>query len=110
MAKQSTEIQREIEQQRKQVGEKLVNLRDRLQRDAGEAQTVRQRQSRRLSTRTWRGGAFLAGALAVAATLRVGYSAWRRGRRNSGSDAGLEGGWDAQAVSEAAQYRDGQSG
>lgn len=104
MARQPVEIQREIEQQRKRVGEKLVKLRNRLQRDAGEAQTVRNRQSLRLSARAWRGGAFLASALTVAAALRMGYSAWQRGRhRDSSHDAGMEEGRAAHAVSEAAQ-------
>jgi hypothetical protein len=103
MARQPSEIEREIEQQRERVGEKLVKLRARLQRDAGEAQAARKRQSRRLSTQAWRGGAFLAGALAVVTTLRIGYSAWRRGRRNSGRDASLEEGWEAHAASETAR-------
>jgi type VI protein secretion system component VasF len=80
MGAQPVELQREIEQQRRQVGEKLARLRNRLQPDIQEAQSAAKRQAARARKRALRGFVFTAGALGLAVALGKGYSAWRRGR------------------------------
>ncbi len=60
MGAQPVELQREIEQQRRQVGEKLARLRNRLQPDIQEAQSAAKRQVARARKRAFRGFVFTA--------------------------------------------------
>jgi hypothetical protein len=76
--KQSPEIQRNIEQQRRQIGEKLTGLRDRLQTDVQRTKSAWQRQSSRTSQQVRKGLAFSAGTLGVAVVLGVVYAVGRR--------------------------------
>jgi hypothetical protein len=82
MGRQPVEIEWEIEEQRKRLGEKLVKLRNRLQPDIREARSVAKRQVSRARKRALRGFVFAAGAAGLSVALGMGYSAWRR-RRSS---------------------------
>lgn len=77
MGAQPVEFEREIEQQRKRVGEKLLRLRNRLQPDLQEARSVAKRRVSRTRKGALRGFVFTTGALSLVAVLGLGYSAWR---------------------------------
>jgi hypothetical protein len=81
MDKQSPEIQRAIEQQRRQISEKLMGLRDRLQTDVQRTKSAWQRQSFRTSQQVRKGLVFSAGALGVVVVLGVVYTVGRRAAR-----------------------------
>jgi hypothetical protein len=81
MDKQPPEIQRGIEQQRRQIGEKLTSLRDRLQTDVQRTKSAWQRQSSRAGQQVRMGLAFSAGTLGVAVVLGVVYTMGRRAAR-----------------------------
>lgn len=80
MDAQSTDLERGIEQQRKRIGQKLVNLRERLRSDRQEVQTSAKRQASRAGQMTLRSLAVIGGVIGAGAILRMGYSAWRRGQ------------------------------
>jgi hypothetical protein len=77
MGTQPTEIERDIDQQREQIGERIGNLRERLRSDAEEAQFVAQRQAARMSR--WRIRDLATGAVGLGAGLGLWYMATRLG-------------------------------
>lgn len=82
MGTQPTEIERDIAQQREQIGERVGNLRERLRSDAREAQFVAQRQTARVNR--WSPRNLAAGVVGLGMGLGIWYMATRLGLSRMG--------------------------